>query len=74
MERRKKPKDLHGPDPEFEMYPIVIRQSRYGGVYEGGRWVAFPNMYRFPEDTAFGDDVSCAKYWSSSEAIACREG
>jgi len=64
----------HGPDPEFELYPVVIRQTRYSGVYEGGRWAAFPNMYRFPEDTAFGDDVSCANYWASSEAMHVGRG
>lgn len=68
MERRKirknvKPKD-YGPDPEFELYPIVIRQTRYSGLYEGGSWAAFPNTYTMPNNTAFGDDVSCANYWA----------
>ena len=26
-----------------ELYPLVIRQSRYSGAYEGGEWIAIPN-------------------------------
>jgi hypothetical protein len=26
-----------------ELYPLVVRQSRYSGVYEGGEWIAIPN-------------------------------
>ena len=27
-------------DNKWEIYPVTIIRSRYGGVYEGGRWVA----------------------------------
>lgn len=66
-------KKKHGPDPEFELYPIVIRQSRYSGVYEGGAWVAFPNSYRFPEG-AFGDDIEAVDYWMSTQSMRIGRG
>ncbi len=37
---------------ELSLYPIVIRQSRYAGVYEGGLWFAIPNH----EETGLSDD------------------
>jgi hypothetical protein len=46
------------------MYPVVIRQSRYSGVYEGGRWFAMLNTDNVPED-AIGDDMDCMVFWSS---------
>jgi len=69
MKHRKKirPKD-YGPDPGFELYPIVIRQTRYSGLYEGGEWAAFPNVYTTLDNAAFGDDKSCSAYWCSPAA------
>lgn len=41
------------------LYPVVIRESRYGGIYEGGKWIAFPECNEFTEpmiDYFEGDD------------------
>ena len=46
---------------------IVIHQSRYGGVYEGGRWFAIFCGDDFPYES-IGDDVECAVFWASEEA------
>jgi hypothetical protein len=33
----------------ISLYPVVIREARYGGVYEGGKWIAFPECDEFTE-------------------------
>jgi len=45
------------------LYPIVVRETRYGGVYEGGSWFAYSG-YGFPVE-AIGDDCECADFWGS---------
>lgn len=44
----------------LKTYPIVIRQSRYLGVYEGGSWIATASTPAIPEPMFFdymtGDD------------------
>lgn len=45
------------------MYPIVVRETRYGGVYEGGSWFAYSG-HNFPME-AIGDDDDCAFFWAS---------
>lgn len=49
-----------------DIYPVTIISARYGGTYEGGRWLAF-NCYdgQIPY-AATGDDVSCAAWWDCS--------
>jgi hypothetical protein len=49
------------------LYPIVISQSRYGGVYEGGEWFCMANCDFIPDD-AVGDDEACADFWASKAA------
>jgi hypothetical protein len=51
----------------LEMYPVAIRESRYGGVYEGGAWFAIANCDYIPEDAIGSDDEAC-DFWSSDEA------
>lgn len=48
-----------------DIYPVTIIRTRYGGVYEGGRWAAF-NLYphEIPED-ATGSDIECAIWWGT---------
>ena len=46
-------------DIRRSLYPVVIRESRYNGVYEGGKWIAFPECDEFTEpmlDYFEGDD------------------
>lgn len=41
------------------LYPVVIREARYGGIYEGGKWLAFAECEEFTEpmlDYFYGDD------------------
>ena len=51
----------------IRLYPIVISQSRYSGVYEGGTWFCIPNCESIPED-AVGDDCDCADFWMSEKS------
>ena len=55
-------------DTEYSLYPIIIRESRYGGIYEGGRWFAIARCDRIPED-AVGDDVHASHFWNSPDAF-----
>lgn len=57
-----------------DFYPIMIRQSRYSGVYEGGKWHAIPdcisgdtwsmNYYEY----LHGDDEHAVDFWMSDES------
>lgn len=43
----------------INLYPVVIREARYGGIYEGGKWLAFAECDEFTErmrDYFYGDD------------------
>ena len=54
----------------LNLYPTFIVETRYSGVYEGGRWASFPSVDRertLPQD-AFGDDSDCLDFWLSEEA------
>lgn len=47
------------------MFPIIIFQSRYGGVYEGGLWFAVEQC-EDPLETllgAHGDDDECLDWF-----------
>lgn len=49
-----------------ELYPLVVRQARYSGVYEGGEWIAIPNYDESDEalaDYLHGDD-ECFFIWA----------
>lgn len=54
-------------------YPIAIIESRYGGVYEGGKWHAIPcykdivklNSYLEYRD---GDDCDAIDFWDSIDS------
>lgn len=47
----------------IEQYPMTVVVARYGGLYEGGSWVAFPfDPWDIPQD-AFGGDVDCMIWW-----------
>lgn len=60
--------------PDHHLYPIKIMQARYGGVYEGGAWVCFPNCDTEPPESAFGDDEACVDYWSSRRSTYVGRG
>ncbi|WP_394829344.1 hypothetical protein [Pendulispora albinea] len=44
-------------------WPTVITCDRYGGVYSGAAWIAFP-LECIPE-AAEGDDNDCAEFWQN---------
>lgn len=55
------------------LYPIVIRESRYNGVYEKGMWHAIANcvsetwnMEYF--EYLYGDDEDAIAFWWESDA------
>ena len=55
------------------LYPIVIRESRYNGVYENGMWHAIANcvsetwnMEYF--EYLYGDDEDAIAFWWESDA------
>lgn len=50
----------------YNIYPVAIITARYGGVYEGNRWLAF-NCYdgQIPNE-ATSDDITCSTWWSTS--------
>lgn len=59
-------------DIDIRLYPIVIRQSRYGGTYEGGSWHAIgswddENISNNYMDYVFGDDGSAVDFWMDSD-------
>lgn len=45
-----------------ELYPVTIIRARYGGVYEGGEWLAFHEHADFLKD-AEGSDLDCAAFF-----------
>jgi len=54
-------------------YPIVIRQSRYGGVYESGKWFALANCDAIPADDLMdyleGDDCDAFYFFDNPANI-----
>jgi hypothetical protein len=45
------------------LYPVTIFRTRYGGIYEGGEWAAFPlDLLQVP-DEPIADDLTCATWW-----------
>lgn len=56
-------------DPELDdLYQKVIRQTRYQGSYEGGRWIAYVcwDTAELPE-AAYADDVPCMLWWLADD-------
>lgn len=44
-------------------YPVTVFTSRYGGVYEGGQYVAALAHTTSIPDAAQGDDTECAEFF-----------
>lgn len=44
---------------------ICVVSARYGGGYEGGRFVAIPVEYL--DSAAFGEDCACSEWWQVHE-------
>lgn len=61
---------MANPNHELNLYPIVIRQSRYGGIYEGGTWFAIgsyddASMSEEYFSYIYGDDCDAVDFWDS---------
>ena len=39
-------------------------RTRYGGIYEGGEWAAFPIHFEEIPPDVDGDDATCATWWA----------
>ena len=55
------------------LYPVVVRQSRYSGIYEGGIWFAMPSHEELDLteqyiDYLYGDDCDAVDFWDSDIA------
>lgn len=55
----------------LSLYPIVIRESRYSGVYEGGEWHAIPECNSDTWSIEYfeylhGDDNDATNFWWNS--------
>lgn len=57
-----------------ELYPIIVSQSRYSGIYEGATWYALPEAdaaWAWSDsftEYAFGDDDAALDFWNSDES------
>jgi len=55
----------------IEYYPIVIRQSRYTGVYEGGKFYCYSEAFFLPNsylNYLDGDDDAALDFWQSDDS------
>ena len=59
-------------NPRYDLYPIVVMQARYGGTYEGGKWIAIGCFESIEKsgmtDYVSGDDCDALDFWLSDEA------
>jgi hypothetical protein len=56
---------------EISLYPVVIREARYSGVYEGGKWFAiaeYSGESEALEAYIHGDDCDALDFWDSEES------
>ncbi len=52
------------------VWPLTVCATRYQGVYEGGRFVAFNLFAQDVPEQVFGDDVECADFfWGDSRVV-----
>lgn len=50
----------------YDVYPVTIIAARYGGTYEGAKWIAF-NDYPYNVTYAMSDDISCSNFFDEYE-------
>ena len=65
-------------NPKYDLYPIVVMQARYGGAYEGGKWIAIGCFESIEKsgmtDYVSGDDCDALDFWLSEEAKTIGRG
>lgn len=55
------------------IYPLTICSDRYGGVYSGGKFIAWNlDADEVPEDM-YSDDCGCHSFWLDND-IVCGKG
>jgi uncharacterized protein (DUF433 family) len=60
--------EMIDPEREYSGYPLTICASRYRGVYEGARYVAFPLDPDTIGSTDYAsEDIECAQFWADSD-------
>ena len=52
---------------EPSLWPVIITQDRYTGVYSGGPWLAVGNRRNLFETDAYGDDTDCAAFFEDAK-------
>lgn len=61
-------------DNLVRLYPIIVGQSRYSGVHEGGTWYALPNAdsgFMWSDlfaDYIFGEIEDAVRFWTADES------
>jgi len=45
------------------LYPLVVINDRYNGVYSGAQWTAWEDYPDAIPEAVFGDDDSCFDFW-----------
>ena len=49
----------------YDLYPVTIVANRYGGIYEGGLFGAFPVDAIAIPFASYGIDIDCLEWWSA---------
>lgn len=62
MSKLQKPTNFY-----LNLYPVLIFQTRYGGVYEKGSWASIAQCETVPEG-AIDSDVECFEWWISDQS------
>lgn len=47
-------------------YPCTIVAARYGGSYEGGKWLAFPVAHEAVPEEVDGGDLECSTWFNDT--------
>lgn len=51
-------------------WPTTVVRDRYGGVYSGGTWLAFPLRPESVPSAAADSDVPCRRFWDEHRKAA----
>jgi hypothetical protein len=49
-------------------YPVTVTSARYGGLYEGGRFIAWPEWPENIPAEAHGDNLTCSTFFDAHVA------
>jgi hypothetical protein len=55
-------------DAQRVLNPCTVTPTRYGGIYEGGRWAAFRALPDQLPEKAFGGDEDALDWWVGADA------